>query len=304
MEIIPSVRGLPTVFDKDILIYCISKLMHLKNSGREIGAKVRLTTHDLLVATNRPTNNLGYERLEYALERMAGTVIKTTIETGDEATVEGFSLISAFKYNRKGSMHAQRLRYLEITLCEWLFRAIEAAEVLPISRDYFRLRRPLDRRLYELARKHCGSKEKWRIGIDKLQKKCGSKQERKAFVRHLRETVEADHIPDYALSLDDDVVVFLKRAEGIAANRSISHSPTNAYNQANPVPETPVANAERRIMLSSRAMERVYEIAPRWDKHMLESMYVTWAKDKDAARDEDARFIGWVKSYTKGKAAP
>jgi len=59
LEIIPSVRGLPTVFDKDILIYCISKLMHLKNSGREIGPKVRLTTHDLLVATNRPTNNLG-----------------------------------------------------------------------------------------------------------------------------------------------------------------------------------------------------------------------------------------------------
>ena len=53
-------------------------------------------------------------------------------------------------------MHAERLRYLEVTLCEWLFRAIESAEVLPISRDYFRLRRPLDRRLYELARKHCG----------------------------------------------------------------------------------------------------------------------------------------------------
>jgi len=150
LEIIPSVRGLPTVFDKDILIYCISKLMHMKNLGRPIGPKVRLTTHDLLVATNRPTNNLGYERLEYALERMAGTVIKTTLETGDEATVEGFSLISGFKYNRKGSMHAERLRYLEITLCEWLFRAIEAAEVLPISQDYFRLRHPLDRRLRKL----------------------------------------------------------------------------------------------------------------------------------------------------------
>ena len=125
LEIIPSVRGLPTVFDKDILIYCISKLMHMKNSGQTIGPKVRLTTHDLLVATNRPTNNLGYEPVEYALERMAGTVIKTTLETGDEATVEGFSLIASFKYNRKGSMHAERLRYLEVTLCEWLFRAIE-----------------------------------------------------------------------------------------------------------------------------------------------------------------------------------
>ena len=124
IEIIPGTRGLPTVLDKDILIYCISKLMHLKNMGKPIGQKVRLTTHDLLVSTNRQTNNLGYERLEAALERLAGTVIKTTIETGDEATVEGFALISRFEYNRKGSMHADRLRYLEITLSEWIFRAI------------------------------------------------------------------------------------------------------------------------------------------------------------------------------------
>lgn len=37
------------------------------------------------------------------------------VETGDEATVHGFSLISSFEYNHKGSKHAQRLRYLEIT---------------------------------------------------------------------------------------------------------------------------------------------------------------------------------------------
>ena len=113
IEIIPSNHGLPTVFDKDILIYCISKLMHLKNGGKPIGPKVRLTTHDFLVSTNRPTNNLGYERLEAALIRLAGTVIKTTIETGDEAVVSGFPLIAGFEYNRKGSMHAERLRYLE-----------------------------------------------------------------------------------------------------------------------------------------------------------------------------------------------
>jgi RNase P protein component len=115
-------------------------------------------------------------------------------------------------------MHADRLRYLEITLSEWLFRAIDAAEVLTIDRDYFRLRSPLDRRLYELARKHCGSKERWRIGIDKLQKKCGSKQERKHFVRHMRETVAADRPPEYRVELAGDLVVFARRGEGASAN--------------------------------------------------------------------------------------
>jgi myo-inositol catabolism protein IolC len=57
-------------------------------------------------------------------------------------------------------------------------------------------------------------------------------------------------------------------------------------------------------MISSRAIERLYDVAPRWDKHMLESLYGEWAKAKDAARNEDARFLGWVKSYTKGKPAP
>jgi plasmid replication initiation protein len=309
LEIIPSVRGLPTVFDKDILIYCISKLMHMKNLGRPIGPKVRLTTHDLLVATNRPTNNLGYERLEYALERMAGTVIKTTVETGDEATVEGFSLISGFKYNRKGSMHAERLRYLEITLCEWLFRAIDAAEVLPISRGYFRLRRPLDRRLYDLARKHCGNKDKWRISIDKLQKKCGSKQERKSFVRHLRETVEADHLPDYSLTLDDEQVVFLRREEGAGVDRptlSVVASKKDGPKgiDAPAVAAVSTAQSERRIMVSLQAIERLYDIAPGWDKYMLEHAYMEWAKDKEPARNEDARFLSWVGSFTKGKPAP
>ncbi|MGO9170412.1 MAG: replication initiator protein A [Rhodomicrobium sp.] len=309
LEIIPSVRGLPTVFDKDILIYCISKLMHMKNSGQTIGPKVRLTTHDLLVATNRPTNNLGYERVEYALERMAGTVIKTTLETGDEATVEGFSLIASFKYNRKGSMHAERLRYLEVTLCEWLFRAIDSAEVLPISRDYFRLRRPLDRRLYELARKHCGAKDKWRISIDKLQKKCGSKQERKSFVRHLRETIEADHLPDYALMLDEDMVMFVRRAgEAFGASRAAAPAIPAATEPEETVstPETflPVCRPERGIVLSAEAIERVPELAPRWDKYYLEDTYKNWAKNKEPARNEDARFLGWVKSFTKGKPPP
>ncbi len=309
LEIIPSVRGLPTVFDKDILIYCISKLMHMKNSGQPIGPKVRLTTHDLLVATNRPTNNLGYERLEYSLERMAGTVIKTTLETGDESTVEGFSLIASFKYNRKGSMHAERLRYLEITLCEWLFRAIESAEVLPISRDYFRLRRPLDRRLYDLARKHCGAKDKWRIGIDKLQKKCGSKQERKSFVRHLRETIEADHLPDYALMLDDDQVVFLRRAgQGAQAQSTATVAvPSVSGRDAGDVPEVTAAPSiapQRQIMVSQKAIDRLYEIVPGWDKYMLEHTYIAWAADKDPALNEDARFLSWVASYTRGKQSP
>jgi hypothetical protein len=51
---------------------------------------------------------------------------------------------------------------IEVTLPDWLFRSMEAKQVKTISADYFRLRKPLDRRIYELCAKHCGK-----------QKECG-----------------------------------------------------------------------------------------------------------------------------------
>ena len=183
------------------------------------------------------------------------------------------------------------MRYLDIKLSDWLYRAVTSAEVLPISREYFRLRRPIDRRLYELARKHCGRQATWRIGAANLQRKCGSKQASKHFAAHLRGLVRSNHLPDYTVALDGEHVVFSRRAEVIKAlskGRARDVAP----------------DRDRRVMISSRAIEQICDLAPRWDKHMLESLYSEWAQTKDAARNEDARFIGWVKSYTKGKPAP
>ncbi len=38
--------------------------------------------------------------------------------------------------------------------------------------------------------------------------------------------------------------------------------------------------------------------------YILENLYIVWAKDKEDACNEDARFLGWVKSYTKDKPGP
>jgi plasmid replication initiation protein len=298
LEIIPSVLGLPTVFDKDVLIYCISRLITMKNEGREIGPCIRLTTHDLLVQTNRPTNDLGYERLAPALDRLKGVTLKTNIKTGDSITTRGFGLISEYEYNRKGSMFADRLRYLEIELSPWLFRAIEACEVLPISRNYFRLRRPLDRRIYELARKHCGQQTQWRVSLTVLQKKSGSNSPAKKFAFFIRHLAASNHLPDYAMTLEEDQAVFWRRAESPAIANRAGQGPPAAVS-------APVATQSgRRVMVSTQAIEQLYDIAPGWDKYMLENLYIAWAKDKDAARNEDARFLGWVKSYTKSKPGP
>ena len=288
LEIIPSSLGLPTVFDKDVLIYCISKLMNMKDKGQEIGPSVRITTHDLLVNTNRPTNNLGYERLAPALDRLRGVVIKTNVKTGNEMTTRGFGLIEEYEYNRKGSMFADRLRYLEVRISNWMFRAIEAAEVLPISRQYFRLRRPLDRRLYELARKHCGQQTSWRVGFDVLQKKSGSGSPRKLFVHYVRETVRENHLPGYSMTVEGDQVVFWRRDDAKAPP-----APLVAPSQA--------GEERRRIVIGAEALDQARARAPGWDKYYLEGAYKEFFADKEPAKNEDARFLAWVPSFVKGR---
>src|SRR5215217_6026186 len=53
VTIAPSVLGLATIHDKDILIYCISQLMAKLNAGEELNKSLHLKAYDLLVATNR-----------------------------------------------------------------------------------------------------------------------------------------------------------------------------------------------------------------------------------------------------------
>ena len=319
VEIIPSSIGLPTVFDKDIIIYCISKLKQAHDRGEPIAQTVKLTTHDMLVETNRPTNNLGYERLLPALNRLRGVVINTTISTGDVRTTHGFGLIDEFTYNRKGSMHAERLKHLEIKLSAWLYRAITSSQVLPISRDYFRLRAPVDRRIYEIARKHCGHQASWRVGLELLQKKVGSKQAEKHFHAHLRNLVRSNHLPDFAVTVESGQAVFYRRAgsEFRDGKPSRRHSVKSSGRQDGMAVSTPASTIVRggeqdrntgdtvrpAVRISTDAFERAREIAPGWDRYALEQIYINWASDKDAARNEDARFLGWVRSYTKGRRA-
>ena len=56
IEVTPSVKGLATIHDKDVLIYCVSQLMAALNEGRPTSPVLHLKAHDLLLATNRETS--------------------------------------------------------------------------------------------------------------------------------------------------------------------------------------------------------------------------------------------------------
>lgn len=222
LKIRPSGLGLPTIFDKDILIFAISQLMARKNRGEPIGEIVRFSARELSIATNRPIGGNHYKRLEDAFARLQGAQFVTNIKSGGKIETRIFSLIDEGGFVRTDDTRF-RLDYCEVKLSRWLMRAIEADQVVTIANDYFRLRRPLERRLYEIARKHCGNSPKWQIGLANLQNKTGSNAPIKRFRHNLREIIKADVTPFYRFEVsDNDLVSVRPRSVSTALSSTIT----------------------------------------------------------------------------------
>lgn len=215
VEVYPSVKGRATQFDKDVLIFVISQMTEALNRHREDAKNrtVRFVVYDYLVSTNKLTGGSQYDRLEATFDRLAGTRIKTNIKTGGERIKQNFGIIDKWKIIEK-SPDDERMIAVEVILSEWLYNAVQAHEVLTIHKDYFRLRKPLERRLYELARKHCGQQASWKIGLALLREKCGAHSHVRAFRSQVISIVMAKTLPEYSMLYDHatDMVIFLKES--------------------------------------------------------------------------------------------
>lgn len=206
----PGPDGCATIHDKDILIYCISQLVRALDESRPVSRTVRFTAYDFLKATNRPTSGVGYERMASALARLAGTRIETNIETDGKRERAGFGLIDSWRIIERDADN--RMVAIEVTLSDWLYRSVTAKQVKTISRDYFHLRKPLDRRVYELAIKHIGEKPQWHVSLSVLYQKCGSRAAQRKFRAAIKSLAESRELPDVRMTYDAerDMVTFQK----------------------------------------------------------------------------------------------
>jgi hypothetical protein len=287
ISILPSALGLATIHDKDILIYCISQLVAKMNTGAELQKTLHLKAHDLLVSTNRNTDGRGYEQLKGALDRLSGTRIRTNIKTGEQEITEGFGLIDSWKIVRQTA--SGRMTELRINLSDWVFNAVTAREVLTLRRDYFRLRKPLERRIYELARKHCGQQDEWIISLELLKKKCGSASEDYEFRRLVsiicNENASHNHIPDYSISFDGNNIKFINRKA---------------------VKPLPFPEKTLFPMLDPETYHDAKTVAPGYDVYYLEREWQNfWLESgKPELKNPDAAFIGFCKSRHNKKPNP
>lgn len=282
--------GLPTMFDKDILLYCGSLVIaQLKKNPTEYPPQtLRFSSHDLMVTTNRETNGKAYRLLRNAFERLNGCSITTNIKTADIKAVAGFHLIESFRVV-ESSHNKSRMVKVEVKLSDWYYNALISKEVLTINRDYFRLRKPLERRLYELARKHCGKQEEWSISLENLKDKCGSVvPELFKFRAHIRKIIathkKEKHFPDYNLFLSEkDIVTFTSQAR-----KTFDNFP-------------PISKETQELLkaLKPATLDKAYSIVDRagtgWDFNVIVQEFAEFITKKGTPKNINAAFMGFVK---------
>ena len=288
IEMQPSAFGLPSIMDKDILLYCASIIMNKINRGEYPPKTIRLSLHDVLVATNRHTNNRGYQSIKKALNRLTGCMLKTSLKTGRTTQGELFHLIESARYLESERVKG-RIIGVELTLSDWFYNSLVAKEVLTINKDYFRLRSPLERRIYEIARKHekhIKEKGSWTISAENLYTKTGSVAAFRKFIYSFKQLCDSNHLPDYLLSLDANKMVHFRLKKPVAEANEDNEEVEHQY----------PLELEREIThaLSTAEIAKARNAAGRAD------IYALWAEFRqyNMTRQNElenvaAAFIGW-----------
>lgn len=210
----PIKIGMATIFDKDIWIYSISKLQFaINNSLKKINKTICFTPYDFFKSTSRNKGGRSYIELKNSLNRLSGTRICTNINylnkiktTTEFGLIDSWSYVEYSKFNKKNKL-------ILINLPEWLYESILNTNIIKINKNYFNIKSAIYRRIYEIARKHCGNKNKFLISISNLYKKSGSRSKISKFIYLIKKLIFFNNLPDYSIKYDskNKIVSFFKK---------------------------------------------------------------------------------------------
>ncbi len=201
----PKNVGVATIWDKAVLLYAISLLREKMDQGKATAkmGELHFTTSDLQRIVGKTAGGSAYDKIEGALERLQGTQIKTNLETGGEGESGAFSWISDYKllYQRKKDGE-RAVRGLKLTLSGWVARAALGYNLLTYDDQYFALK-PVEKRLYEIARAHLARGSGFWMALEPLRKRVGSDNDLRKFKNALGPVLETGRIPGYGVRIID-----------------------------------------------------------------------------------------------------
>ncbi len=277
IEFRPSIKGLPTIYDKDLIIYAISHLVSALDEGQDPPKEVEIDPYYFFLFTQRGTGGREYDALRDSLDRLDGTRFRTNISVGDTMKDDWQGIID--KASLTTSKKTGKPEKLRITLSDMVLDTIKQRNVLTLNRDYFRLKKPIERRIYELARKHVGQKDCWVVGLKTLHLKSGSRSSLREFRRATKSLIEHNHLPDFDLAYNaekDQITFFSKKKYLIALSQADSST----------LPPLP-----------AWVYEKAKKLAPMMDVYALEEDWrLYWSETgKKDLENPSAAFLGFCK---------
>jgi transposase len=146
--------------------------------------------------------------------------------------------------------------------------------------------KPIERRVYEIARKFCGSQPSHKVGLEKLLKRTGARMPLKRFRHVIRDLAGHDHLPDYSVSFEEegDNVVFTSRGSFVSMA------------EAEPIEHAPIA------VLQPDTYNKARQAAPGWDVYVLEQDWRSWMTEPP--RNPDGAFIGFCRKVFERRGRP
>lgn len=289
IEFRPSIKGLPTIYDKDLIIYAISQLIAGIKEGRKISKNVKIDPYAFLVFTQRGVGGRDYDALCDSLDRIDGTRFRTNIIFNGTRTDEWMGIIDSAKMQT--DEHTGKIRSLELKLSDMVIETVERMDVLTLHKDYFRLSRPIERRIYEIARKAVGQGESWPFLMPTLHKKSGSKGSLREFRRQMKPIIEGDYLPDYMVIYDHDAdkITFVNR-------------------ETMPTERKRTDDAARSILerLSPDTYHQARLIAVGWDIYQVADQFAAWWSkiERPVPRNADALFLKFCQTWQDKNGRP
>ncbi|ESA37159.1 replication initiator protein a [Leptolyngbya sp. Heron Island J] len=285
IRIEPGPKGIATVWDKDILIYLQTIINDRIEKGLTVQRMIRFSAYDCLKVTGRGTGKHSYDLFINALDRLRSTNIVTNITSGNQRERGGFGWIESWRIIEEEKSDGRFImKAVEVTLNDWMFRAlVNDRRVLSINEDYFSIKGGLERRLYELARKHCGRQSRWTISLEKLAEKCGTTREARKLKADILAMQKKQPLPDYTIKIDEG----RRRGQKISAQTVIF------------APLTPVKTVYKRanLNISEATYSEAVRLYPGYDIEFICNAWKEWAKNKQHPQKPDQAFLAFCKKY-------
>jgi hypothetical protein len=200
------------MFDKDIVVYAIS--IAVRTSKRD----VEFLARDFLDETGRSFSGSHYQAFKKSLSKLLDIKIETNLKSGKNAKTSncGKRIVRNFMSSEhllheirieetESKKTGKRVTAVKVRLSNFLWNAVkDKSDILTLSPQYFAIKKPYEKRLYEVARQYCGnSDESKSLSIDILQQRMGAKTSEELFKYTLKKICKNNNLPDYDVKIKE-----------------------------------------------------------------------------------------------------